>query len=228
MGQLIKKESLPYLNLDLKNLEGEEWRDISFTEGIYQVSNLGRVKSIERTIQQGSRFITLKERILKQYYSKKAGGLMIKICCKSLGINGKNYYINRLVAFTFLKSPLDNENDVIHINHNDKDNRLFNLKWCTRLENTNREIRSKRLSKAMKEFLVNNPRNSFDNLLSTENRLKAIETRKKRVTIVIAGIPIQFKSVIEATKFIGCGNGTISEAIRTQRELYGLPLYYSN
>lgn len=227
MGQLVKKEPLPYLNVDLKNLEGEEWRDIDFTEGIYQVSNLGRVKSIERVIQQGSRLVTLKERILKQHYSEKVKGLMIKICCKSLGINSKGCYVNRLVAFAFLNSPLDNENDVIHINHNDKDNRLFNLKWSTRLENTNREIRLKRFSKSMKKFLSNNPSN-FNNLLSTENRLKAAETRKKGVTIIIAGIPIQFKSVMEATEFMGCGKGTISQAIKTQKELYGLPLYYSN
>ena len=97
----------------------EEWRSIDGYEGIYKISNLGRVESLAR-------------------YGTK-GGIIKKIIHKLgyeyvyLNNNGKKKcYVHRLVLETFL--PTDGK-EVNHKNHIKNDNRLENLEWCSRSEN---------------------------------------------------------------------------------------------
>ncbi|HVU57813.1 MAG TPA: NUMOD4 domain-containing protein [Puia sp.] len=67
----LKKDPAKYpcFNTDLKNLKGEKWREIPYTEGYYQVSNYGRVKALTRTIERNGYFRHIKERILSQSVS---------------------------------------------------------------------------------------------------------------------------------------------------------------
>jgi len=59
-----------YLNYQLEDLEGEEWIDVLGYDGIYLVSNFGRIKSYEREINMGKRGVRIQpERIMKQYIS---------------------------------------------------------------------------------------------------------------------------------------------------------------
>lgn len=115
----------------------EIWRDIEGYEGLYQVSDQGRVKSLKR---KGRR----KERILKLFYSG-AGYLNV---CLSDGIGGQKwYYIHRLVGETFLPKPEGNDD----INHKDEDktnNNTWNLEWVSRKENCNFGTRNERIAKA--------------------------------------------------------------------------------
>ena len=108
----------------------EIWKDIQGYEGHYQISNIGRVKSLARKKNHIKGFAITKEIILKQqknfdgYYN-----LSLKLnCCR------KNYSIHRLVAIHFI-SNLDNKKEVNHINGIKQDNRVENLEWCTRREN---------------------------------------------------------------------------------------------
>lgn len=100
----------------------EEWKDIKGYEGKYQVSNLGRVKSLD--YQGKKREIILKPGINKGYYQV---GLYKYAMCKSL-------YIHRLVAETFIENP----NNLPCINHKDENklnNRVDNLEFCTQKYN---------------------------------------------------------------------------------------------
>ena len=101
-------------------LEEEEWRDIKGFEGLYQVSNLGNVRS----------FKFGKVRMMK--LSKGREGYL------QLGLlkNGKNTTIrvHRLVAEAFISNP----NNFTDINHKDEcktNNRVDNLEWCTETHN---------------------------------------------------------------------------------------------
>jgi hypothetical protein len=96
----------------------EVWKDIKKFEGHYQVSNLGRIKSIKSDI------------IMKQNF-KKNGYLNIKLCK-----NNKEYYlsVHRIVAENFIDNP-DNKPQVNHINKVKSDNRLENLEYVTLSEN---------------------------------------------------------------------------------------------
>lgn len=110
----------------------EIWKDIPNFEGRYQISNYGRVKSLERTVstgQGGKRKI--KESILIPRIDKKRGykTLSIRIYPKRYSLS-----IHRLVAAAFIPNP-NNLPNVNHKDNNPTNNRVDNLEWCTQSYN---------------------------------------------------------------------------------------------
>lgn len=106
----------------------EEWRDVEGYEGLYQVSNEGRVRSLPRTIETSNR------------QSRTYGGRVIHGCMSSTGYRvvtlskKARSSIHRLVASAFVPNP-DNKPCVNHINGDKTDNRPENLEWCSYSEN---------------------------------------------------------------------------------------------
>jgi len=103
----------------------EIWKDVPGYEGLYQVSNLGRVKSLKFG----------KERILKPGWNN-SGYLFVVLC-----INGKNKIssVHRLVMLSFVRES------GLHVNHKNgikTDNRLKNLEYCTQFENMRHAIKT--------------------------------------------------------------------------------------
>lgn len=112
----------------------EIWKDIEGYEGLYQVSNLGRVKSLNYK-RSG------KEGILTP--TPIYGGYMHINLYK----NGKPkpYLIHRLVAQSFIPNP-NNLPEVNHKDENKENNSVDNLEWCTSKYNANHGTRNKRVS----------------------------------------------------------------------------------
>lgn len=134
--------------LSFEDFEGEVWKDISGYKGFYQVSNLGRIKSVARFItdkDRPNRCIYHKGQIIKQYVDKMGYYNL------HLSINSKVSLkrAHRIVAETFIPNP----NNLPCINHKDEtrtNNSVPNLEWCTHKYNTNygtciERIRSKNL-----------------------------------------------------------------------------------
>ena len=103
----------------------EEWRDIKGYEGKYQVSNLGRVKSLNYNH-------TKKEKILSDY-PNTYGYLYVNLYKNG---KGKPFYIHKLVAQAFIDNP-NNYREINHKDENKQNNRVENLEWCNRKYNCN-------------------------------------------------------------------------------------------
>ena len=113
----------------------EIWRDVKGYEGLYAVSNWGRVKSLNYRH-------TGKEKILRP--GKHVDGYLSVVLCRCG--RPKMYRVNRLVLSTF--NPIDGmENlDCNHLDENKLNNRLENLEWVTHKENCNHGTRNDRVA----------------------------------------------------------------------------------
>lgn len=118
----------------------EEWKDINRFENLYQISNLGRVKSLPKTVEyKDGRVFNYKEKIIVPHINS-AGYLTIGLAKDKKKISKQ---IHRLVAEAFIPNP-ENKPCIDHINTNRIDNRIENLKWCTYKENVNNPITKER------------------------------------------------------------------------------------
>ena len=120
----------------------EEWRDIRGYEGLYQVSNLGRVKSLK------DRYGNYREKILTP--GNNRGYLQVNLYKDG---KRKTYRVHKLVAEVFI----DNSNDYKEINHKDEDktnNRVENLEWCDRKYNANYGTINKRISEKQRGKII--------------------------------------------------------------------------
>ena len=142
-----------YENLSVESLPNEEWRDIIGWEGLYQVSNLGRVKSLPRLHKYVHGEYLSKERIL----SPRVCGSQREYLSVALyrGKGAVQRKIHRLVAMAFISNPKGYK-EVNHIDENKRNNMASNLEWCSRSYNVNYgrriEKQSAHLQKAVLAF----------------------------------------------------------------------------
>lgn len=124
----------------------EIWKDIEGYEGLYQVSNLGRVKSLNYNHTGKS-----KNRILSK---DKYGYLFIRL--HKDGVS-KNYYVHRLVAEAFIPNP-DNLPIVNHKSEVKTENFVWNLEWCDDWYNNHYGTRLERVAFTQKNNIKKSKR----------------------------------------------------------------------
>lgn len=110
----------------------ELWKDIKGYEGLYQISSLGRVKSLSRITKDGKH---IKEKIRKIAFHSATGYKFIGL----YKYKTENKLIHRLVAEAFIPNPLK-LSDVNHLNGVKTDNRVENLEWVSRSRNLKHAI----------------------------------------------------------------------------------------
>lgn len=108
----------------------EIWKDLPGHEGCYQVSNIGRVRSMDYYIN-GPKGKRLKKGKIKEFSMTKDGYCRVGIWSKR---KQKHITVHRLVALTFIPNP-DNKKCVNHIDGDKTNNNVTNLEWCTADEN---------------------------------------------------------------------------------------------
>lgn len=176
----------------------EIWKDVKGTDSNYQISNEGRVKSIDRVIQTSNNSRHYETHMLKPYLNT-AGYWMVTI-----KINGewKKCRVHRLLAEAWIPNP-DNKPCIDHINGNRSDNRIENLRWCTYKENSNFAIAHDRLVE------------SHSNQ-TNEQLMKTVQQFTLEGELVA-----EYKSSKEAADAVGCTRNAITKACRNNEKVKG-------
>lgn len=178
-----------YKNLNLSNLKDEIWNDVVGYEGLYQVSNLGRVKMLERKVLANKSIRIIKEHIIKQYFTTKKY-LFVTLWSRN---KSKQYAVHRLVLESFKGLP-PQKMECNHINENRTDNRIDNLEWLTHIDNLNYGSRTTKHKKAM----TNHPSMS-----------------KKVIQYDLNGVFIcEYPSLREASRILGFHMSNIKECCK--------------
>lgn len=202
----------------------EVWKDIYFVEngiewdyrGLYQVSNLGNVKSLKFG----------KEKILKGGYVKEYHVLYLYKDGKR-----KQFKVHRLVAHMFLSDTYFENAQVNHIDENHSNNCVLNLEWCdckyninygTRNERTSEKEKGKQLSEETKQKMSNSAKERLKNKenhpmygKNHPNSIKVAQYDKNMNLIKI------WNSILEAGKILNIPTGNISNCINGKRKSCG-------
>ena len=123
---------LPHLDRDLTDLPGEEWRDAYGFDGLYQASNLGRVKSLSRLSCIGRR---IRVKIRSQFMSGKNSGMWVRLFVDG---NTRDVSIGPLVLRSFGIHPDCPDHVAMHRNKSGFDNSLDNLCFVSQGESVQR------------------------------------------------------------------------------------------
>ncbi|MFY0760210.1 NUMOD4 motif-containing HNH endonuclease [Metabacillus dongyingensis] len=175
----------------------EMWKDVVGYQGIYEVSNLGEVRTHEDKTSFSKRHGVdrkWKQRVLKQKVSKD------KNCRVSLWKDGKEqtWLVHRLVAYAFLPKP-EGKEYINHIDGNRLNNHVDNLEWCDHKENNN---------------------HAFDNrLIKTGQELVLLNRETKEMHY--------FRSQTKASAFLGKYHGFISAQLKKGQNEYNEYVFFT-
>lgn len=165
----------------------EIWKDVKGYEGLYQVSNLGRVKSLPRQRKgRGKGFRTTPEKVLTPI--RVGDYLGIQLCDLS---HHEKRYIHRMVATAFLEKK-EYEIEVNHIDGNKHNNIASNLEWCTHSEN------------GKHAFCIGLRRHIPKN-------------KKRVSLIANDGMRMMFDSIADAAAFLGVAQSGVSRACSSSK-----------
>lgn len=169
----------------------EEWKDIPGYEGIYQASNLGRIRSVDgkTTFNRLRGEVHWKQRIIKQHYMKhkRKNDVRLDLRC-TLWKDGKpHYYLTaRLIAMTWCDG-YSKELTVNHIDGNPENNSASNLEWVTHKENSIHSFRT---------------------------GLHA--SHVKPIILTVNGNDLQFNTLASASRFLGYSSGYLSNKLKKE------------
>ena len=202
-----------YKNKSLKSLPGERWKDVPEFDGLYKVSNLGRVKSLDRVIPHPR----LKEqfvagRILSQSVAKnrniKTGEPMIDLRV-SLSKDGVQYYFNtRRLVFSAFRKKIDYESDGLYVINKDGNGfniALTNLKLVTKSE---KSIRAFKRERVVESYLKTADRSTWKNY-GGYTRRKPVKQYSLKGKLIA-----KYESIREACRITGCGEKEIINVAR--------------
>ena len=166
----------------------EIWKDIVGYEGLYEVSNFGRVKSLKGH-----------EKILKP--ANNGNGYLFVYLWKNG--KGKQSYIHRLVATAFISNPL-NKPCINHIDCNPQNNNVDNLEWVTQRENI------------QYAYKLGRKKSGFENVSAEQRAINNKKFKSKPIIAInlTTGKKIHFESIREAGRKLNLSAGHINDVLK--------------
>lgn len=167
----------------------EIWKDVKGYEGIYEVSNLGNIKSLRRLLPHFCGGNRVKSEIILKIKIGKLG-----YCSLSLSKNNKykSYLVHRLVCIAFIPNP-ENKPQVNHIDGNKSNNNAFNLEWVSSKENYHHSVnigirkytkRSAEIKEKMRESAKNRNPDQYKKSWETRRLKEKIKEYKEKIKII--------------------------------------------
>lgn len=144
-------------------MNNEIWKPVSGYEGYYEVSSLGRIRSVERYVKQSEHLRYVKPRI-KKIIVGRYGYPMVTLCKDG---ESRQYRVHRIIADAFIPNP-DNKPFVDHINTDRDDFRIENLRWVDAGENARNP---------------NTMTHCRENTYTKERSRKILETTRRKGTV---------------------------------------------
>lgn len=169
---IYQKQLMPpdySIRMSLDDIDGEVWLPVLGYEGLYEISNFGRAKSLPK-------FIKNKDGSIRPYrgFCKILKQQMSSVGYKTVTLyknkDDKTLSIHRLVATMFISNP-ENKREVNHIYFKKLYNCVYNLEWATRQENASHAITTHLITTKLSISIINSIRN--------ETELTRIEISKK-------------------------------------------------
>ena len=180
----------------MEKLFNEVWKPIKGYEGLYEVSNLGNVRSVDRHVMLGNQYCLLNGKPIKPF-PNSTGYLRVGLSKNS---KDKKYLIHRLVAEAFIPNP-NNLPCIDHINTIRDDNKVENLRWCDTAGNLANPITRKKHLEGL--------RRSLSERIEKANITRAANIAKRPYDYIMGvgrnGEPLHFRSINEASEYLGIG-----------------------
>lgn len=183
----------------------EVWMPIDGLDGLYEVSSLGRVKSLPkiRSVWKGAQYLS-KEKYLNAHPSRYGYPTVNLYKDKHFF---KRMAVHRLVANAFIPNP-ENKPHINHINAVRTDNRIENLEWCTASENIHHTIKLGRHKPVKQNDAVRS------------KTVLQLNTKKETIN--------EFPSTMEVQRALGFKAPNINHAIKYKKLSHGYYWRYKN
>ena len=185
----------------------EIWKPIKNYENYYEISNLGRVRSLDRVVKQGNHTICRKGCIKKQRIDPN-GYPVVTLCKNKKSVSN---YVHRLIAEAFIPN-INNKMYVDHINTITTDNRIENLRWVTTKENSNNPLTIKHMitdainKNSIKKRLISRKQNK------TKTGPKTVYQYTPTGTLIN-----EYFSIAETSKALNCSPTYIRKLLNTNK-----------
>lgn len=201
---------------EIVNLPEEVWKPVKGLEGLYEVSNMGRVKSLGRDIirRDGSRKV-FSPKILKPYPANNMKHL--KVDLRNEQGNRSVRWVHRIVAEAFIPN-VGNKPYIDHIDTDPSNNRCDNLRWVTASENSKNPISLERTIKSALKYgkiIRDDIKKSFE--LGIDSKFKGIMPSDPKPVMAIddnGNIVKKYPSAAEAAREFGLHYDAIASICR--------------